>query len=190
MTATHAPPRTRTRTRTRLSALILLATMVAGAALADANKKGDGTVIYRSTDEQGQTVFSDQPSQGAEQVEVKEPNRAPAVKPTPRPEKKKTDTYGSGYEVTITHPADGDFIANGLLGTNVSATVNPPLLPKHQLEFLHNGESLGAGSSYQTRIDRLTPGGHQISARVLDRDGKILGQSDITSITAQWPGSR
>lgn len=169
---------------------MLMAIMPVSAALADANRKSDGTIIYRSTDEQGQTVFSDQPSQGAEQVEVKKPNRAPAVKPTPRPDKKKTDTYGSGYEVTITHPADGDFIANGLLGTSVSATVNPPLLPKHQLEFLHNGESLGTGSSYQTRIERLTPGGHQISARVLDRDGKVLGQSDITSITSQWPGSR
>ncbi len=186
MTATHTPP----QTRTRLSSLILLATIVAGATLADANKKGDGTIIYRSTDEQGQTVFSDRPSHGAEQVKVKEPNRAPAVTPTSRPEKKKADTYGSGYEVTITHPADGDFIVNGLRGTHVSATVNPPLLPKHQLEFLHNGESLGAGSSYQIRIDRLTPGGHQISARVLDRDGKILGQSGITSITAQWPSSR
>ncbi len=178
------------KTRTRLPALILMATMAASAALADANKKSDGTVIYRSTDEQGQTVFSDQPSRGAEQVEVKEPNRTPAVKPTPRPDKKKADPYNSGYTVTITHPADGDFIANGLRGTQVSATVNPPLLPKHQLEFLHNGESLGAGPSYQTRIERLTPGGHQISARVLDRDGKVLGQSDVTSITAQWPGSR
>ncbi len=186
MTPTHMPA----RTQNRLPALILLATIAAGAALADADKKNGGTVIYRSTDEQGQTVFSDQPSRGAEQVEVKEPNRAPAVKPTARPEKKKADTYSSGYEVAITHPADGDFIANGLRGTNVSATVNPPLLPKHQLEFLHNGESLGAGSSYQTRIERLTPGGHQISARVLDRDGKVLGQSEITSITAQWPGSR
>ncbi|MBB3048479.1 hypothetical protein FHR99_002753 [Litorivivens lipolytica] len=174
-----------------LTALLFTA-LLAFTAQAAPEPEDDGPVIYRSTDAQGRPVFSDQPSRDAERVNVKEPNRTPAVRPRPRPEPKTStpDNDSSGYEVQITNPSEGQFVRNGLLGINVSANVHPPMLPKHQLEFLHNGNSVSKGSSYTARIERLTPGGHQISARVLDRDGNVLGQSAPVSVTAQWPGGK
>ncbi len=156
-----------------------------------ADPSEDGTTIYRSKDSRGNPVFSDQPSRDAEQVKLKEVNRTPAVTPQPRSTKPNTKESGDNdYRVTFLEPTDGQFFANGLQPINVSINVSPPVLPKHQIEFLLNGESIAQGSSYSTTIDRLRPGAHQISAQVIDKTGKILGEPGNIEVTAQWPGGR
>ena len=157
----------------------------------DINSDQNDTTIYRSKDSRGNPVFSDQPSRDAEQAQPKEVNRTPAVTPQARPDKPKPeDVEDSDYRITFLEPTDGQFFANGLVPVNVSINVSPPVLPKHRIEFLLNGESIAQGSSYSTTIDRLHPGAHQIGARVIDKAGNILGNPGSIDVTAQWPGGR
>lgn len=156
-----------------------------------AEQSDDGTTIYRSKDSRGNPVFSDQPSRDAEPVQLKEVNRTPAVTPQPKSAKSKPGKKGDNdYQVTFLEPVDGQFFANGLQPVSVSINISPPVLPKHQIEFLLNGESIAQGSSYSTTIDRLRPGAHQISAQVIDNAGNILGEPGTIEVTAQWPGGR
>ena len=148
----------------------------------------EGSGIYRSKDRQGNTVFTDRPGEDAERVELREPNVTPAVKPRPRPAKKAAKDGEAAYEVVILSPADRAIVPNGRLPTQVSVEVNPPLLPKHSVEYLLDGTSLGVLGGQQYTIDRLTPGSHEITVRVVDRDGAPVGRSDTVNITAYWPG--
>lgn len=158
----------------------------AGGLLADESAPG----IYRSKDKHGNAVFSDRQSDSAERIELQDTNRTPALTPRPRAKKAESRDEGAGYVVKIVQPADGSVIPNGLVPTQVSVSVHPPLLPKHRLEFLLDGESLIVGSSQRHTINRLKPGSRQISARVLDADGQPLGKAGSVSVMAHWPGSR
>ncbi len=144
--------------------------------------------IYRSKDRQGNTVFTDRPGEDAERVDLREPNVTPAVKPRPRTEKKAAKDSEAAYEVVILSPADRAIVPNGRLPTQVSVEVNPPLLPRHSVEYLLDGKSLGILAGQQYTIDRLTPGAHEITVQVVDRDGAPVGRSDSVTITAYWPG--
>lgn len=172
-----------------ISLCLLLVAVPVFAADQKADEENDKPAIYRSTDSQGNPVFSDQPSRDAERIELKEPNRTPAVTPKAKPAKKKTSSPQASYQVTISSPEDDSFIVNGLLPTSVSIKVTPPVLPKHKIEFLLDGESISIGSAYSTTIERLRPGSHQISARIVDQQGEVLGQPDSVRVTAQWPGN-
>lgn len=157
----------------------------AGGLLADEPAPG----IYRSKDKNGNTVFTDQPSNNAERIELQDTNRTPAVAPRPRAKKPESKDKGSGYRVEIVQPADKGVVPNGLIPTQVSVNVDPPLLPKHRVEFLLDGVSQQLGSSQQHTITRLSPGSHQISVRVVDADGEPLGEAGLVSVTALWPGN-
>lgn len=62
--------------RTKLIARTLLILLLSSAAFAE---------IYETTDEQGNTVFTDTPSREAEVVDLPEANIADSVEPAPRP---------------------------------------------------------------------------------------------------------
>ncbi|WP_372810346.1 DUF4124 domain-containing protein [Litorivivens sp.] len=152
-------------------------------------EEDSGPLIFRSEDSQGNPVFSDQPSRDAQRVNLKDTNRTPAVQPQAKPPKKQKSA-SSSYKVIFLEPADGDFFANGLQPVSVSINVSPPVLPKHQIEFLLDGASIALGSNYTTTIERLRPGAHQISARVVDKKGRVVGSPASIEVTAQWPGGR
>lgn len=164
----------------------MVALGLAGSLAADDAEPG----IYRSKDRHGNTVFTDQPGDNAERVELQDTNRTPAVTPRPPKEKAAKKDQRSGYVVSFVQPQDNSVVPNGLLPTTVSVMIDPALLPKHKLEFLLDGESLTVGSVQHHTIDRLTPGGHQITARVVDADGRPLGKAGSVKVTAYWPGNR
>ncbi len=165
---------------------VIVALGLAGSLTADDSDSG----IYRSKDRQGNTVFTDQPGDNAERVELQDTNRTPAVTPRPARKKSAKKDPGSGYVVSFVEPEDNAVVPNGLIPTTFSVTIDPPLLPKHKLEFLLDGESLVVGPAQHHTIDRLTPGGHQITAQVVDADGKPLGEAGSVRVTAYWPGNR
>ncbi|MFT5032445.1 MAG: hypothetical protein ACI9OO_000376 [Bacteroidia bacterium] len=168
--------------------LLCLSTILcfAGSLLADESGPG----IYRSKDKRGHTVFTDQHSDDAERIELQDTNRTPALVPRPRASKAKPKGEGSGYRVEIVQPANNSVVPSGLVPTQVSVNIDPPLLPKHRVQFLLDGESLLVSSSQQHTIKRLKPGSHQISVRVVDADGESLGEAGAVTVTAYWPGNR
>ena len=169
----------------QIPVLIILFTLV-GSLAADDEAPG----IYRSKDRNGNAVFSDRPDDNAERIELQDTNRTPAVTPQPRSKKAENKNKGANYVVSIVQPQNNAVIANGLRPTVVSVDVNPPLLPKHKVEFLLNGERLGTGSRQEYTISRLRPGPHQITAQVVDDEGEPLGEAGSVNVTVYWPGKR
>ena len=69
--------------------------------------------IYRSTDEQGQTVFSDAPKPGSTPVELAPTNTTPAVAPSSQHQPFPKVLGPAPNRLHITQPSNGQVLANG-----------------------------------------------------------------------------
>ncbi len=68
-----------------------------------------GATVYRYTDENGNTVFTDEPVEGAKKLDVKPIATVPAIpvpQPTPAPPKEEPFKYTS---IKITNPSNEQF---------------------------------------------------------------------------------
>ncbi|MDF1587873.1 MAG: DUF4124 domain-containing protein [Gammaproteobacteria bacterium] len=142
--------------------------------------------FYRSIDEYGNVVYSDQPSANSEQIELKELS---TYTPTPIVEveavtdandAESTDIDVPDYQISISTPKQNEaFWSNG--GTvDVTATVQPELSAERndQLLFLLDGKPVGQAQSDLTiRLDNVERGSHILVVTVVDSQGKILQRS-------------
>ncbi len=144
--------------------------------------------IYRHTDEQGQTVYSDSPREGGNPVELPAINTTPAVVPTASsPKSKPSRPAAAANTVRIQQPRNGQVFPNGRIPTQVSVSLQRPLYRGEKLRFSLDGKLVNEGRSPSTTIPLLTRGGHQIAVSVIDSQGRELSR-DSVSITAHWPG--
>ena len=166
---------------------LLVALLVSGPALAQQ--------IYRSVDENGNVVFSDQPplpGQTAERVELGELNTAappppkapaPAAAPAPAPTPAPT--------VTITSPANEATIAMGPGNFSVSGRAEPPLGPGERLQLLMDGDAVGAPqASASWGLEGVLRGPHDLVIRRLASGGKVLAESDSVRVYVLRPSVR
>lgn len=146
--------------------------------------------IYRSTDAQGNTVYSDTPSPGSEAVELPQPNTTPAVEPSAIPRPRETDDDATVPAIRITQPSDGQIIANGRLPTTVRIDSDRPLGPAYQLSLSIDGsrQSLPATMPLEHSIPLLSRGAHTIEAVLKNADGDTVSR-DSVDIIVRWPGS-
>lgn len=165
----------------------LVAYSVSGSALAQQ--------IYRSVDEHGNVVFSDQPpppGQQGEQVELGELNTAapPAPRPRPAPEPKKAEP-AQEPAVTITSPANETTIAMGPGNFSVSGRAEPPLGPGEQLQLFMDGEAVGppqAGANWG--LQGVLRGPHDLVIRRVTSSGKAIAESDPVRVYVLRPSVR
>jgi len=135
--------------------------------------------IYQSTDENGVTVFTDQPTPDAKRIDVKEPNRVPAVKPSPV----QTDRTGEQVappqkqQIVIVSPTDQSSFYNP---ENITLSAQPgsPLIQGQSIQFYDNGTALGKPSGeLQINSGRLDRGTHTITVSILAEDGTKVATS-------------
>jgi hypothetical protein len=168
-----APQQVRWRRRT--AAVVLLATCVAaGPVMADR--------IYRSVDAHGNVVFSDQPpNDHAQPLELpplmtfEAPDESALPPPRPRPEPARP-----AYEkLAIVAPANDEAVRSNVGDVSIRAQLAPGLQREHTLELVLDG-NVAARSSDGSGVFNLTNvhrGTHVVSARVVDRDGRVLIES-------------
>ncbi|MCR8923061.1 DUF4124 domain-containing protein [Dasania sp. GY-MA-18] len=160
-------------------ALIFLVTSLASISYAE---------VYKTIDEHGNPVFSDQPQPDAQPVEIKQTN---TVKPielaAPRPDTKpqKPNTIYSHF--AITSPRDGGHIGNGLSPFNVTLSVQPKLLQGHKIQLFINGQLHSSGSGLSRQVASIERGEHSLSATIIDPKGKVIISSAPVKLTAQRP---
>lgn len=136
--------------------------------------------VYKSINDDGQVVYSDRPGDNAERL------RMPALPTyTPQPVRsisryskaehaQQQETY-NGFEITA--PADDSTIRNNIGSLEITTLISPALMVPlgHTIQFYIDGSAHGVASDATalsvTNIDR---GSHQLSASVLDADGKVL----------------
>jgi len=151
--------------------------------------------IYRTTDEQGNVVFTDTPppeGAGREEVEIQQINTTPP--PEPRPDlapSEKEPEEDSGkveYGVAITAPANETTIPMGPGNFSVSAVVRPSLGVNHRLQLLMDGAPWGepqtAASWDLTNVFR---GAHDVTIAVMDSEGDHLMVSEPVRVYVLRP---
>ncbi len=154
--------------------MLMMACLVAGAAAAVAD-------VYRWTDESGNVVFSDTPREGAEKIEISEPSSMPAQRVPRRTTRLSPpqDEFSGYEEVRIAAPANEATVRN-VQSISVQVTVRPALRSGdgHRVQLYYDGAPHGApqaGTTFQ--VAGLVRGSHELSAAVLDGNGKELVRS-------------
>lgn len=163
-----------------MRALLLMLMLAALPAVADE--------IYRTTDEDGNVVFTDQPpSDDAEPITLDPLTTVPAQQP--RVPETPGDTGAdegdaattAGYEgVRVAYPpADQAVRHNGGM-VPIRVTLRPEgvgLAEGHTVVVVLDGEAHGAGRGMEVTVGPLDRGPHRVRARIVDRGGRVVTES-------------
>lgn len=154
---------------------ILLLLLLPSLALADS--------VYRTLDEQGNVIFTDQPSPGAERIEIKQ---APAVEfrkieiPERRErQQQKTEQYYQ--ELFIQQPSIEQTIHDNQGNLSVSVAVVPELKQGHRLLLELDGQQIAEQAAPLFQLQNIDRGAHAVSVRILDQNGQtVLASAPVT----------
>jgi hypothetical protein len=142
--------------------------------------------IYRYTDDNGRTVYSDKASKSAELITLPTLNTTPAIAVNkPKREPKKAVNLDRNT-IRISSPGNGAIIANGLVGTTVSTSTDQALRKGQYIRISLDGDVLSTSTSMSTPIPRLLRGQRHIKATLLDQNSKTLSEDSI-NITVYRP---
>lgn len=146
---------------------------------------GHATRVYQSKGPDGSTVFSDQPSPAAREIDINLPPPAtpapapPAAVPAPaRDADEDADKTVAYTTLRITEPANDavHWFAEGPV--KVQVQIVPPLAEGHVLVPLLNGVAQGSGvPASGFSLTGLDPDTYQLSVVIRDAQGKDLKQS-------------
>ncbi|MFC3284091.1 DUF4124 domain-containing protein [Litchfieldella rifensis] len=155
------------------------------------------TTVYRSTDAQGNVVFSDQPDQGAEPVELEPLTVVPSLEPdvvAPAGESRagapRSDTAAPfmPYSVfRIASPSNEETLPTGYAGNvQVELRIEPELREDHQVRLLLDGEvSQSAMHTSAFMLTNLERGEHVLQAELLDTSGEVRHRSAPVTLYVQ-----
>ena len=140
--------------------------------------------IYRYVDDDGNVVFTDEPREGAERIESAEPESSyqfhrPQSRPTQPADDDDGDDEAAYTDVRIVQPEDEGTVRDNQGYVEVAVSVDPQLQPGHAVQFVLDGEPQGSPDrSLTRRLADVHRGEHQVRARILDRDGNSVAESD------------
>ncbi len=143
-----------------------------------------GQQIYKTTDEHGNVIFTDQPpasTSSSQPVDLPQTNITPAtpVRPSPTPEPIPEEPAAPELSVAITVPANETTIPMGPGNFSVTVDVKPGLDSSSQLQLYMDGVPWGdpqRGTSWA--LTNVFRGAHDITVAVVDEGGKHLAGSD------------
>ena len=147
------------------------------------------TEIYRSTDQYGNTVFSDKAPKHSTPVALPSINTTPATEVSnTQSSSSSTSTVTMSNKISIQSPANGAILPNGRLPTAVRVTTQNAVDPSLHIEFELDGQVLNSSSSTQHTIPRLSRGPHRIQASLKNQAGKVISK-DAIDIMVYQPGN-
>ena len=140
--------------------------------------------IYQTTDEQGNAVFSDEPSSGSKPVDL--PPLPTYSAPKYRDPEPATDASGKpgpkGYSsLRIRQPEADATIRDNTGAVPVAVAIEPKLnqAAGHRLQFLLDGQPVAdPGTQTSVTLPNIDRGAHQVQAVVVDASGNELKRSD------------
>jgi hypothetical protein len=148
--------------------------------------------IFKTTDENGNVVFTDQPPPGAEaveEVELQQINRAAPPPEMERPLDKLEPAEETIVQtVSITAPANETTIPMGPGNFAVSARVEPGLQSGETLLLQIDGEPWGQPDTGNTwQLTNIFRGAHDLTVAVIAPDGSPLAISDPVRVYVLRP---
>ena len=147
------------------------------------------TDIYRTTDENGNIVFTDAPGVGtrkAERIENPHINSMPAPPSVPGASEETPDSEddkNTSYEVSITSPENETTIPNGPGNFTVAARVSPALESGLSLQLYMDGVPWGEPQvSSSWNLTNVFRGEHQLTVAVVDEEGDAGATSEPVTV--------
>ena len=140
------------------------------------------TTLYRWVDANGVTHYSDQPTEGAQKIEVAgaQTYRAPAAAATRVQKPAGPQQPGAAYtRVSITQPTPDQTFQAGTIG--ITADVEPGLKPGHLLWFVIDGAREAEPAQGPSTSVELGRGSHTASALVTDAGGVVVIASEAVT---------
>lgn len=141
--------------------------------------------VYKATDAEGNTIFTDLPTPNSQKIEVQpiQTFSLPSPSASENSDNDLENPAPSRYDVSILSPQDKQTLSTDIQSFTVSVSVNPALAENDKIQLLLNGEPYG-DPSHSTDITispdvRLARGSYQLQARVISGDDprKIKGES-------------
>lgn len=170
----------------RLAALAFAVAVAATSAQAQSSSP-----IYRTTDAQGNVVFTDTPPDGdrkAEPVIIPPTNTAQPVEVPERQGAPEAEAAQDAPAVVITAPADQTTIPMGPGDFSVSASVDPGLESGQRLQLYVDGApSGGPQTDSYWNLTNVFRGEHQLTVAVLNADGETLTSSEAITVYVLRP---
>lgn len=158
------------------------------------------TTIYRSTNAQGNAVFSDRPAPGSERIELPEVTVVPSNElqtSTPAREvdqdrlrREEAAAWPAFMPYTIfriVSPGDEDTLPTGYAGNvQVELGIEPPLREDHRVRLLVDGRlSQSAMHTSVFKLTNLERGEHTLRAELLDAKGEVRHLSAPVTLHVQ-----
>ncbi|NNE59625.1 MAG: DUF4124 domain-containing protein, partial [Woeseia sp.] len=138
--------------------------------------------VYKWTDADGVVHYSDQPTPGAEIIDIQENTirtRRARVAPRSAPSDETPDTAAAfSYEsISFSAPVSEQTLWN--IGGNLSVAVSltPGLRPTHQVRLYFDGE-MRPINGLGTQLEEVWRGAHNLQAEVVDENGALLIRSE------------
>ncbi len=140
--------------------------------------------LYKWTDNEGNTYYSDQPQKGAEEIPMKlapvtkmlSPNyKLPSIENTAP-----VSANGLIYnELSFINPTNDGVIRDNGNSVSLEALVNPGLQSGHAIRFFVDGSlvSTEAGATSVTASD-IAFGEHSVNFIIVDSEGKLIQSSE------------
>lgn len=144
--------------------------------------------IYKYTDANGNTVFTNQPPEGqaAEAVELPPTNTVEAQQPQLREKPAPAATDAQPYSLLALSDLPSEEALRANNGTfSVGVQIEPRLKPGHSLRLLLDGQPYGQpGNVPRMQLVNVDRGEHSLAVEVLG-GGKVLQQSATVTFTVQ-----
>ena len=150
--------------------------------------------VYRTTDSEGNVIFTDTPPPGgAEEVKLNPTNTTPATTIAPPPEPVVEESGEESeeeieYSIRISAPADGSTIPMGIGSFTVIAAVSPGLEEGETLQLIMNGSNYGEPQTQNSwALENTRRGEHSIVVARYNSDGEVLATSEESRILVLRP---
>lgn len=166
-----------------MSRQLLICCTLLGALLLSGSSIAADT-IYRTVDEEGNVMFTDDPKRGGEAVDLKPlttmpsldtPNAGFSLSPSSS-RSSRADVFASYTRFSIASPANGMTLPNGQAGdVGVQLAIEPSLHQGHRVQLLVDGQLHQSSQRGDTFLLRgLERGKHRVRAELLSADGRVL----------------
>nr|WP_312970403.1 DUF4124 domain-containing protein [Pseudomonas sp.] len=146
--------------------------------------------IYKYTDANGNTVFTNQPPEGtkAESVELKPINTSTQAAPptTSSSEPRLSELPAEPYQILELRDLPNEEALRANNGTfSVGVTIEPRLGPGHTLRLLLDGKPYGSPSNVpRLQLNEVDRGEHSLAVAVMQGE-RIVQQSETRTFTVQ-----
>jgi len=156
------------------------------------------TAIYKTTDADGNVVFTDvPPKDDAKSIELSQGNTYRPEAPTPankapvgadEADADAEDAPAAGYDkIAITSPVHDEALRENTGNISVNVSMDPALDTSsgHRVQVLVDGQVAGEAAGSTVSLQNIDRGTHSLVAQVIDANNSVLASSDAIVVHLQ-----